>query len=235
MSEKKLVGLIPAKNEEETIGDLIDRLEEYKEDYELDLIVLSDSDDNTNKIVEERGYYLLKEGCDDLGKAMFNGIKESLKYDPDLIFSIDGDLQFRPEELGLLLEEADDYDLVLGSRFMENGVQYNMSFSHRLGNKFLNILTSILVGKKITDSQTGYRVMSSEVAEDLEMKGVHTYVQETIIDAVENGFTMTEVPINVDSREYEGSRVASSLSKYGVRTLPFVLLRGLKLRARSLR
>jgi glycosyltransferase involved in cell wall biosynthesis len=228
----RLVAVIPALDEEETIGEVIDSLEHEtgELDHELDIVVSSGSTDGTDKIVREKGYTVIDDGGKGLGLAMYRGLKEALEHDPDAVFSIDADFQFRPSELRTLLKELEntEAELVLGSRFLENGIEYRMSLSHRLGNWFLTVFTNLLTGLSLTDAQTGYRVMKPEVAEDLEMIGNHTYVQETVLDASMRGYIVSEVAVHFDLREHGSSRVASSLVKYGIRTLPVLVWRRIR-------
>lgn len=223
----KLVGVIPAKNEGETVGKVLSELRDNidQEVYEAEFIVASSSRDNTDEIAREHGAEVIKDGGTGLGEAMYRGLKKALEHDPDLIFSIDSDLQFQPDELGRLLEASDEADLVLGSRFLESGVKYGMSLTHRVGNKILTGMVNHATGLSLTDAQTGYRVMKPEIAEELRMVGRHTYVQETIIDAHSNGFTIKEVPVEFHEREEGGSKVVRSISKYAIRTLPVILHR----------
>lgn len=226
MSSTRLVTVIPAKNEEKTIGKVIDGLKDrLSEQYDLVFVVSSSSSDKTDEIAREKGAEVIRDGGTGLGEAMFRGIKKALEYEPDLIMSIDADLQFQPDEVEKLLEKSSDTDLVLGSRFLESGVKYRMSISHRIGNRLLNSIVNNATGLDLTDAQTGYRVMKPEVAEELRTIGRHTYVQETIIDAYSNGFTIEEVPVEFHERQKGGSRVVRSISRYAIRTLPVILHR----------
>jgi hypothetical protein len=67
--------------------------------------------------------------------------------------------------------------------------------------------------------------MRAEVIRELEMLGTHTYVQETIIDAVEKGFRVKEIPSVWKKREFGSSRVVSSIPKYIFYTLPILIIR----------
>jgi len=67
--------------------------------------------------------------------------------------------------------------------------------------------------------------MKAEVVEELEMLGTHTYVQETIIDAVEKGFSLKELPSVWKCRGYGKSRVVGSIPVYIFYTLPILVLR----------
>lgn len=227
MPEEKLAVVIPAKNEEHTVGTVIERVEEEVDKHfdEVVFVVSSGSSDSTNDISRDKGAIVIRDGGRGLGEAMLRGLKRAVKEDADFILTIDSDLQFQPDEAGRLIEKKEDADLVLGSRFLEDGVEYSMSVSHKLGNRILTGLVNSFTGLKITDAQTGYRLMNSEVAEELRMVGRHTYVQETVIDAYHNGFEITEVPVTFAEREEGGSKVVSSISEYALRTLPVILHR----------
>jgi len=227
MSEESLAVVIPAKNEEETIGDVIDLVRDELSVYfnDVSFVVSSGSSDSTNEIAAEKGTEIIRDGGRGLGEAMSRGLKKAVELDTDYILTIDSDLQFQPDEAPVLIENREKADLILGSRFLEDGVEYEMSVSHRIGNFILTGLVNTLTGLELTDAQTGYRFMTREVAKELRMVGTHTYVQETIIDAHQNGFTMFEVPVKFAERESGGSKVVSSISQYALRTLPVILHR----------
>lgn len=223
----KLVGVIPAKNESKTIKELLNRLKDSvpSEVDEVNFVVVSSSADGTDKIVEQENGFVVKDGGTGLGEAMYRGLNKALDFQPDYIFSIDADLQFQPEEINKLIEASEDADLILGSRFLESGVRYNMSISHKIGNKLLTKITNYSTDLSLTDAQTGYRLMTPEVVEELRMVGRHTYVQETIIDASSNGFSIKEVPVEFHERKSGGSRVVRSITRYAIRTLPILIHR----------
>lgn len=227
MPEETLAVVIPAKNEEDTVGEVIDLVRDEVSPYfnEVNFVVSSGSSDSTNEIAAVKGAKVIRDGGRGLGEAMFRGLKKAVDMDTDYILTIDSDLQFQPDEAPRLIENREKADLVLGSRFLEDGVEYEMSISHRIGNFILTGLVNKLIGQELTDAQTGYRLMTQEVAKELRMVGTHTYVQETIIDAHQNGFTLFEVPVKFAERESGGSKVVSSISQYGLRTLPVILHR----------
>lgn len=223
----ELIGVIPAKDEVETIQDTIEEVREHAAPLvdSLGIIVVSSSHDGTDAAAREMGATVVRDGGTGLGEAMYRGLKAAAERDPDLIFSIDADLQFQPDELDRLVGAADEADLVLGSRFLDDGLEYDMSLSHRFGNHLLTKIVNHATGLELTDAQTGYRVMTPEVVRELRMMGRHTYVQETILDARRNGFSITEVPVRSEPREAGGSRVVSSISEYALRTFPVILHR----------
>lgn len=227
MDGETLSVVIPAKNEGETIGEVIERVEKEVSPYfsEVNFVVSSSSTDNTDSVAESKGAEVIRDGGRGLGEAMYRGLKKATELEPDYIMTIDSDLQFIPEEASRLIEVREEADLILGSRFLEDGVEYQMSLSHRFGNSVLTKSLDWFAGIDITDAQTGYRLMRREVAEELRMTGRHTYVQETVIDACHNGFTIHEVPVSFAERQEGGSKVVSSITKYAFRTLPVILHR----------
>jgi len=223
----ELIGVIPAKDEVGTIQNTIEQVREHASELadSVGIIVVSGSHDGTDAAAREMGATVVRDGGTGLGEAMYRGLKAAAERDPDLIVSIDADLQFQPDELGRLVEAADEADLVLGSRFLDAGLEYHMSLSHRIGNHALTALVNRSTGLELTDAQTGYRVMTPEVVRELRMMGRHTYVQETIIDAHRNGFSITEVPVRSEPRDEGSSRVVSSIQEYALRTFPVILHR----------
>lgn len=227
MKKQTLTVVIPAKNEEATIGEVIEKTKQHTSEYfsEINFVVSSSSNDRTDQIARSKGAKVVRDGGRGLGEAMYRGLKKASELDTDYIMTIDSDLQFKPEEAPKLIEAREEADLILGSRFLEDGIEYRMSLSHKFGNFILSRLLRWLADIKVTDAQTGYRLMKREVAEELRMVGCHTYVQETIIDAVQNGFTLKEVPVSFAERKEGGSKVVSSITQYAFRTLPVILHR----------
>lgn len=227
MEEESVAIVIPAKNEEETIGKVLDQMRDEVSDYfsRIEFVVSSSSRDSTETIAEEKDAIVVRDGGTGLGEAMFRGLKKALELNPDYIMTIDSDLQFNPGEASKLIERKDKADLVLGSRFREDGVRYEMSRIHRLGNYILTGIVNLNSDIEITDAQTGYRLMNREVAEELRMVGRHTYVQETILDAHFNGYEIVEVPVSFRQRNHGGSKVVSSILEYSLRTFPVLIHR----------
>ncbi len=227
----KVCVVIPAKNEgpgiQQVISDVRGAFD--PEHYAPPLIlVVDDSTDETRKFVREAGAKVIIGGGRGLGAAMYLGLKEAASYGPDFIVSIDGDGQADPAEIPRFLQPLvdDEADLVLGSRFREAGlVHYKYRFKNRFGTIILARILRGFTRQEITDSHGGVRAMRSAVAAELEMLGTHTYVQETIIDAAEKGFRITELPSVWRKRQYGKSRVVSSIPRYVFYTLPILMLR----------
>lgn len=228
---KKIALVLPTKNEEKSIRPVIEalRAELARLGHEVvATIVTDDSRDGTRRIASEIGAVVVNGGGKGLGLAMFRGLKTALQYSPDIIVSADSDGQSVVSEIGAFLKPIvdGDADMVLGSRFREKGlIKYRYRLKNRTGIFILVRILRYLTGLPLTDSHGGLRAMVPQVVEELEMIGSHTYVQETIIDAAEKGFRITEIPSVWEKREVGGSRVVSSIKRYVFYTLPILFIR----------
>ncbi|WP_026380416.1 glycosyltransferase family 2 protein [Afifella pfennigii] len=226
------VVVIPTKNEQASIAAVIEEVRSSLRVLHYDrieILVVDDSRDATRERAEAAGASVLIGGGEGLGSAMYRGLKAALAFEPDIILSIDGDGQTAVrEEIGRFVAAVTQggADLVLGSRFKESGlVGYRYRFINRVGTRILTYMLNRKTGLDLTDSHGGIRAMVPVVARELEMIGTHTYVQETIIDAVEKGFKVVELPSAWRMRQHGNSRVVGSIPRYIFYTLPVLLLR----------
>jgi glycosyltransferase involved in cell wall biosynthesis len=223
--------VIPTKNEASTICDVIRevKVEVQSLGHQVAAVLIADdSKDETRSIAREAGAEVVIGGGKGLGHAMLRGLKASLQYETDAIVALDGDGQSDISELHTFLAPivSGEADLVLGSRFLNKGlIKYRYRFKNRFGVLILVRILRWLTKRELTDSHGGLRAMTPDVVSELEMIGTHTYVQETIIDAVEKGFQVKEVPSVWRARSEGKSRVVSSIPIYVFHTLPVLLLR----------
>ncbi len=227
----KVCAVVPTKNEQRTIMRVVAAIYDALDPAEFArpvILVVDDSTDRTRELARQAGARVLIGGGRGLGSAMFEGLKAALHFKPDFIVSVDGDGQADADEIPRFLKPLIDgeADMVIGSRFKQRGlVEYRYRLLNRFGTKVLSRILRGFTNLKITDSHGGIRAMRPQVAAELEMLGTHTYVQETIIDAVEKGFRVVEVPSVWRKRAHGKSRVLSSIPKYVFYTLPILMLR----------
>ena len=226
------VVVIPTKNEEDSILSVIAEVRNAFEGLKYDrveILIADDSNDRTRQLAREAGAHVVIGGGEGLGSAMYRGLKEALSFSPDVIVSIDGDGQTDAQtEIPRFLApvESGEADMIIGSRFQEKGlVQYSYKAINRLGTRLLIRILNSKTGLNLTDSHGGIRAMTPAVVDELQMIGSHTYVQETIIDAVEKGFRVMELPSAWRLRKFGTSRVVGNIPKYIFYTLPILLMR----------
>ena len=222
--------VIPAKNEGRSIGAVIQGLKNQceKNQYHCgQILVVSDSDDDTSARSLEAGATVLEGARRGLGVAMRNGLRNVSK-DCTVVVSLDSDGQVDLTEMAKFIEPIlqNKADFVVGSRFKEsNLLRYQYRMINRFGIFLLVNYLKIFADKNLTDSHGGYRAMTPKLAESLTILGSHTYVQETLVDAARKGFRIFEIPSAWDPRIHGGSRVLKSIPRYIYFTLPILILR----------
>ena len=221
---KKVLVLIPTYNEEESIGNLLNRLQNVRERfanfYEMDILIVDDgSPDNTIKIVKSLDYsrinILQRSEKKGLGPAYLAGFSEGLKTDYDYFVEMDADLSHQPEELPNLLEQATDQNFVIGTRWMPGGSVVNWpkkrQFISKMGTKYASFALKL----PYRDLTSGYRVIPRRFLEKIDFSKIETrgygFQVEMAIKARNNSFNIVEVPITFVERENGHSKMSMAI------------------------
>jgi len=190
--------IIPAYNEEKSIGRVIKKVQENIPG--ADVVVIDDgSSDGTVKFAREAGVKVLSH-CVNLGPgaATQTGYKYALRHSYELVVQLDADGQHDPGSIRGLLNVLEDgsCDLVIGSRFL--GSQgYEPSWIRKIGMSFFARLTSLIVKRKITDSTSGFRVLNRKVIDFLANTDYPSDYQDADVIALAHfaGFRIREAPV----------------------------------------
>lgn len=223
------LAIIPAFNEEKSIGDIVQEVKRYVDQV---LVVDDNSTDDTKKIARLYGATVIwhseKKG---VGAAIKTGITYAKKLKLNIVITIDADGQHKPKDIPRLIQPitAGDADFVLGSRFLY-GQPTNMSQIKKKGNRLITFITSLLAGVKLTDTQTGFRAFNRKVLLSLNLVSDFTYTQEMILAVCDKGFRCVEVAIQMCTRRYGKSKVASKPSLYALKVLVIVFSTYLRLK-----
>lgn len=211
----RTIAIIPAYNEESTIGDVIKGTSQFVDDI---LVINDGSTDHTIDVARNAGAIIIDNIVNrGLGKTIKRGYAEAIKHGADIIVQIDADGQYDPKEIPKLIQPIIDNkaDLVLGSR-LEN-LKYEMPWLKKQGNKAFTWLLRRLTGADIKDGQTGFRATRKEVFETLEIQGDFTYTQEMIVKVSKEGWRIANVPVNFYQRSIGESRLMSGPFSYAWR------------------
>ncbi len=216
--------VVPAMDEEATIGELLDRIAGVRvPGYELFTVVVDDgSSDRTGEISRGRGATVVRhEKNRGLGAAVRTGLRSAVEEGADLVAYLDADLEYYPEDIPRLVEPIlrGRADYVLGSRFRgESGVR-GMRAYRWLGNHAFTALLVLLMRRPITDGQTGMRAFSREAAANAEIIHDYNYAQVLTLDLVRKGYRLIEVPIRYRLREHGASFISW---RYPAKVLPAI-------------
>jgi len=189
----KILTIIPAYNEEKAIKEVVRSAQNYS-----DVVVVDDgSKDRTSSLGQETGAIVLKhQNNKGKGAAIKTGLKYAVKKNYDLIVHLDGDGQHDPSFIPNLVNGIGDVDVRIGSRFYGKSPQ-NMPLQRRLSNGITTHLMRYLTGYNITDSQSGFRVISTKSAPLFLNIPSNDYIYESevLFQASENNLIVDETPI----------------------------------------
>ena len=208
----KLSIIVPVFNEEESIEEIIKRIENVSIGIEKEIIVVNDgSYDETKDVLERlkrKFNFVSLEHQNNQGKgaAIRTGL---LKARGNFILIQDADLEYDPKDYPILLEPLikKEVKVVYGSRnLFENP---RSSKSYFLGGQFLTFAFNLLFFEKLTDINTGYKVFAKEVLEKINLKeNDFAFCEEITCKVKQLGYKIREVPIHYHPRSFkEGKKI----------------------------
>lgn len=220
----RLQVIIPALNEAATIQTVIAGIpRDLPGVTETCVLVIDDgSTDETAALARAAGAEVISHPRTlGVGVAIQRGLSEALQRSADMAVNIDGDGQFDPADIRLLLQPILEgrAQFVSASRFKDPALTPRMPLFKRWGNQWMSRLVSLITGQRFWDVSCGFRAYSSEALLRLALQGRFTYTQESFLVLSFKGVAILEIPVAVrGTREHGESRVASSLWLYGIRT-----------------
>lgn len=227
LQNNKLVIFMPAFNEEEKIGQVINHLPRELRNIDIiQYLVIDDgSTDKTAELAKLSGASVISHGKNrGVGTAFHSALRFALENNVDILVGIDADGQFDPKEIPDLIEPIikGKADMVIGNRFT-SGIPENMSKLKYWGNQKIAKLVGTITGQKFQDVSCGYRAYGHEALLRLNIFGEFTYTHETILSLAYQGLRIIEHPIKVVYYPNRKSRVASSIYRYAIQTSKIIL------------
>ena len=225
---QKIVVIIPAYNEENTIAKVIGEIPRDISDSVEVLVIDDGSSDNTVTIAKKAGAdHVISHGYNKgLGIAFQTGIRNALEIGADIIINIDADGQFNPGDIPKLIKPIVEQkaDMVTCSRFLKKEWIPKMPLVKRFGNKLFTNFINFLTRQKFTDTQCGFRAYSRDAALRMNLMGTFTYTQEVFLDLAEKGLIIKEIPCQVKGvREHGKSKVVKNPLLYAINSLMIIL------------
>jgi glycosyltransferase involved in cell wall biosynthesis len=216
LAELKRIAIVPALNEEETVGRVIDEIRGFDPDF--DVVVVDDgSTDRTAGMAADRGAHVLRLPFNlGIGGAMQTGYRYAFEQGYDIAVQIDGDGQHDPTQLPAILAPvlAGTADLCVGSRFTGTGA-YRSSFLRRLGIKVFAAIVSAVVRQKVTDTTSGFRAVNRKGIALFAADYPHDYPEvEATVMCVKHKLRLQEVPVEMRERGGGASSITALRSIY---------------------
>lgn len=194
----KLILIIPAYNEEESIQRVIEHLKKNYSEYDY-IIVNDGSTDRTSEICHSQGYNIIDLPVNlGLAGAFQTGLKYAYKKNYQYALQFDGDGQHKPEYIAALLEKIQEgYDIVIGSRFVTEKKPFSMRM---LGSFLIEKSIRITTGKKIKDPTSGMRMFSRTIIKEFANNINYGPEPDTVSFLLKQGATVAEVQVEMDER-----------------------------------
>lgn len=200
MHEPIVTVIIPAFNEEKSIGKVIDAIP--KNVVKHVIVVSNTSTDNTVEVAKSAGAIVLEENRKGYGWACLLGIEKSKELNTEIIVFLDGDFSDFPQEIPKVLAPIleKNIDMVIGSRVLGTREKGSLTPQQVFGNWLATKLIRIFYGARFTDLGP-FRAIKSVELEKLGMADkTYGWTIEMQIKAVKKGLKYTEVPVNYKKR-----------------------------------
>tara|TARA_Y100000310_G_C20455536_1_gene702859 strand:- start:32 stop:721 length:690 start_codon:yes stop_codon:yes gene_type:complete len=204
--------IIPVYNEENTLKELLNRVNKIKlKGVTKEIIIVNDgSTDSTSKILDKQPHKIINHKRNiGKGAAVRSGIKNSTG---SIIIIQDADLEYSPTEFQKIIDPIlqNKTKVVYGSRIQAIKDNLNkMMKSHYLGNRFLATATNIIYGSTLTDMETCYKAFRKEVVENMKLRSKGFEIEpELTAKIIKKGYKIQEVPISFMGRKFsEGKKI----------------------------
>jgi glycosyltransferase involved in cell wall biosynthesis len=223
----RIAAVVPAYNEAGAIARVVDEIRAF--DPAIEVVVVDDaSTDETAAAAAARGATVLRLPFNvGIGGAVQTGFRFALEEGYDTAVRLDGDGQHDASELGKLLAplERREADLVVGSRFVDEGGAYRPPFARRLGIRLFARLVSVLGGQRVTDTTSGFIALDRVGIELFAAEYPHDYPEvEATLVALRSGLRLAQVQVAMRERETGSSSITFLRSLYYIVKVTLALL-----------
>jgi glycosyltransferase involved in cell wall biosynthesis len=213
----KLIIQIPCFNEEESLPITLGALPRSVEGVDrVEWLVVDDgSEDRTADVAKEHGvdHIVRLPRHQGLARAFVAGLDASLRAGADVIVNTDADNQYRADDIGALVAPilSNDAEIVVGARPIDRTPHFSplKKTLQRIGSRVVRRLSAT----DIPDAPSGFRAMSRDAAQRLNVFNEYSYTLETIIQAGRKGMAIMSVPVRTNP-DLRPSRLIGSLGAY---------------------
>ena len=224
--DARFLVIVPTYNEADNLPRIVPDI--LAQDPRLSVLVVDDnSPDGTGDLADalskksDRVHVIHRSGKQGLGKAYIEGFLWGLERDYALFVEMDADFSHRPSALPLFIDKARDFDIVLGSRYVDGRVTViNWSMSRLLISYFGSWYARVVTLLPVRDATGGFNCWRREVLEALDFGRVesngYTFQIELKLRAWRKGFTLAEIPIVFEERESGESKMSKKIVREAI-------------------
>ena len=230
---KQSLIIIPTYNEADNVSKIIPEVLAQDEGFHV-LIVDDNSPDGTAMLVknmqktQSRIHLIERPSKLGLGTAYVAGFKYALTHGFDVVFEMDADFSHDPKMLVKLLEKIEEYDLIIGSRYISGVNVVNWPLRRLILSYSANLYTRIITGLPVKDATAGFKCYRRAVLETFDLDSIksngYSFQIETNFLAWKHGIRLYEVPIVFTDRREGVSKMSKHIvyeAAWMVRKLKF--------------
>ena len=224
--DARFLVILPTYNEADNLPRIVPSI--LEQDPRIDVLVVDDdSPDGTGALADDlsqasdRVNVIHRSEKQGLGGAYIEGFRWGLERNYDLLFEMDADFSHRPDALPLFIEKARDFDIVLGSRYLDGRVTViNWPMSRLLISFFGSWYARFVTRLPVRDATGGFNCWRREVMESLDFSRIesngYTFQIELKLRAWRKGFSLTEIPIIFEERESGESKMSKRIVREAI-------------------
>jgi dolichol-phosphate mannosyltransferase len=218
--EKHIMVVIPTYNEADNLPLMVGELIALSTPHLEILVVDDDSPDGTGQIADDlarrhpdRVHVIHRTGKMGLGTAYITGFGYALDRGADYIIQMDADFSHSPSYIPQLLEEINNYDVVIGSRYVSGG---KLDERWGAGRYFLSwwansVYTRLILGLRVKDATAGFKCWRRSTLEGIGLERVrsngYVFQVEMAFLTEKLGYTFFEIPIYFEDRRIGQSKM----------------------------
>lgn len=208
-----VVVVIPALDEEVSVGSVIERIPRTVHGRAVRALVVDDgSRDRTLETAQTAGAMAVRNPLRRGGGAALRlGFDLALRYGAEIVVTMDADGQHLPEEIAAVVEPiaAQRADIVIGSRIL--GTREKDSAVRLIGIRVFNVVIRILTGIPVTDCSSGFRAIRAATLLELDLRQDQFHTSEFLIEAARRRAAIVEVPITIRRRSSGRSKKGTNV------------------------
>ena len=226
MLENRLTLVVmPTYNERENLPSIVPKVLAQGAGIHV-LVVDDNSPDGTGQLADalaaddQRIHVLHRAGKLGLGTAYIAGFKWALEQDYEYVFEMDSDFSHNPDHIPEFLEAAQQYDLVLGSRYLRGVTVINWPMSPLMLSYFANKYARVVTGLPFSDTTGGFKCYRRRVLQGIDLEAItsegYSFQIETTFRAWRKGFKIGEIKIIFTDRSEGASKMSGRIIREAV-------------------
>ena len=224
MKKKKILLIIPAYNEQDSILSTIQMIESYNSSSlnTIDYVVINDgSSDHTEEILLKNKIPHIKLVHNlGIGGAVQTGYKYAFENGYDIAIQFDGDGQHNVNYVPNICQPIIDGEanMVIGSRFVEGSTsEFKSTAARQMGIKLISSFINFFTGKKLYDVTSGFRAIDQSLIEQFSLNYPLEYPEPiSTTQILKEGKTISEVPVEMNERNGGVSSIRNWKNVYSV-------------------